>query len=69
MNTLTKTPKQFTSIADWEKKYLPNAGALDLVDFGSEPIDEDIIDSVAKELSRPVQTVQQRLNRRGKSGK
>lgn len=70
MNAAVKTLKEFTSIADWEKKYLPNAGVLDLIDFGSEePIDENIIDSIAKELGRPVESVEQRLNRRGRSSK
>ncbi|MFM0318162.1 hypothetical protein PQR36_25025 [Paraburkholderia nemoris] len=55
MNVATKSAEEFTSIADWERQYLPNGIAMDTNDFGTEVIDEDLVESVAKELSRPIE--------------
>lgn len=55
MNLATKSAEEFTSIADWERQYLPHGIAMDTDDFGAEVIDEDLVESVAKELSRPIE--------------
>lgn len=54
MNIATKSAEEFTSIADWERRYMPNGIPLDSNDFGSEVVDGNIVDSIAKELCRPV---------------
>ena len=63
MNANTKS-SDITSIADWERKYLPNAQVLESIDFDSDRVDEDLIDMISRELTRPVQPV---VKRRGKS--
>jgi hypothetical protein len=69
MNAKAKSHDEITSIADWERRYLPNGDVLDLMDFGSEPLDENTIDIIAKELTRPVQNLHDRLDRKRKSNK
>ncbi|MGP3662253.1 hypothetical protein ACTU9R_35440 [Burkholderia gladioli] len=53
MITVTKRAEEFTSIADWERQYLPNGAALDSADFDAEQTNESVVDALARELCRP----------------
>lgn len=59
MNTATKS-SDITSIAEWERRYLPNGEVLESIDFDSERVDEELVDMIARELIRPVEPVQSR---------
>ncbi|WP_343618394.1 hypothetical protein [Ralstonia sp.] len=57
MNAARKDAEEFTSIAQWERKYLPNSAVLEVFDFDTVVIDSDVARSLVNELTREVHEV------------
>lgn len=57
MNGGRKDLEEFTSITQWERRYLPNSPILEVFDFETVVIDSDVAKSLVNELTRGVRDV------------
>lgn len=66
MNATQKDLDEFTSIAQWERRYLPNSAVLEAFDFDTVVIDSDVAKSLVNELTREVHEIKKTRSQKRK---